>query len=290
MSGRHEWDPEQMPLVGGDVHELAEAFARATGLATSSRPESGEGTLEGGEAISNGPTEAGLTGPALPNAGPAGGGQAEVAPADGAPTDAASDGQAGDALGAAATPLAPSVGQGVNTPQPSPLSILEALLFVGNQTSEPLRAAEAAQVIQGIDASQIPELVEQLNQRYLARGAPYHIVSQGAGYRMVLRDQFGPIRNRLLGRIREARLSQAAIDVLAIVAYRQPVTADEVSRLRGHPSSHLLAQLVRRRLLQLERGGDRARAAKYRTTERFLELFGLDRVEDLPRIDEGGAP
>jgi len=170
--------------------------------------------------------------------------------------------------------------------QISPLTILEAMLFVGNRASEPLSPGRAAELMRGVAAAEVPDLVDQLNRRYLAQGCPYQIVSEGAGYRMALRREFSPVRARFFGRIREARLSQAAIDVLAIVAYRQPITADEVSTLRGRPSGHLIAQLVRRRLLEVQRTADRPRNPQYRTSGRFLQLFGLQSLGDLPQSDE----
>jgi len=168
----------------------------------------------------------------------------------------------------------------------TPASILEAMLFVGNRASEPLSSQRAAELMRGVEAEEIPDLVEQLNRRYAARGSPYQVVSEGAGYRMTLRREFWPIRNRFYGRIREARLSQAAIDVLAIVAYRQPVTAEQVSEHRGRESKPLLSQLVHRRLLRIERSTEKPRVTRYFTSERFLTIFGLESLRDLPRSDD----
>jgi segregation and condensation protein B len=73
---------------------------------------------------------------------------------------------------------------------------------------------------------------------------------------------------------------------LSVVAYNEPLTADEVSRLRGAPSGAVLTQLVRRRLLRIERAETAPRTAHYRTTPRFLELFGLGCLADLPTSQE----
>ena len=94
------------------------------------------------------------------------------------------------------------------------------------------------------------------------------------------------MRNRFYGRVREATLSQAAIDILALVAYNQPITNERVSRLRGHPSGSILAQLVRRQLLRIERPDEMPRTPIYHTTPRFLALFGLESLEELPRSQE----
>ena len=80
-----------------------------------------------------------------------------------------------------------------------------------------------------------------------------------------------------------ARLSQAAIDVMAIVAYNQPTTREQVDKVRGKPSGSVLSQLVRRELIAVEDGKEDARVRYYSTTERFLDLFRLDNVSDLPQ-------
>jgi len=184
-----------------------------------------------------------------------------------------------------APPVAAAAADGDHCPI-SPTSILEAMLFVGNRDNQPLSAAQAAELMRGVAASEIPGLVDALNRRYAAAGCPYQIVSQRLGYRMTLRDDFSKLRDRFYGRIREARLSQAAVDVLAIVAYRQPVTALQIAALRGKPSPRLLAQLVRRGLLDIHRPADRRDAAVYRTAARFLELFRLGSLEDLPQSED----
>lgn len=168
----------------------------------------------------------------------------------------------------------------------SPHSILEAILFVDNQESQPLDPARAAALMRGVEPEEIASMVDDLNRDYLANHCPYEIVATGGGFRLVLREAFYPVRNKFYGRVREARLSQAAIDVLALVAYRQPISSDEVNQLRDKPSGHLLTQLVRRCLLCVERTESKPRKTIYRTTDRFLELFGLTDPSDLPQIDE----
>jgi segregation and condensation protein B len=212
----------------------------------------------------------------------------EVNETGGVPSDKpVSSGSSGDGPGELGLPPVAPDGERDDDPcEINPTSILEAMLFVGNPAGEPLTSLRASELMRGVAPDEIPDLVDQLNRRYAARRCPYFIASEGAGYRMTLRREFWPIRNRFYGRIREARLSQAAIDVMAIVAYRQPVTAEAVSQHRGHPSGHLLAQLVHRRLLRIDRAGGQPRLARYWTTERFLGLFGLESLTDLPRSDE----
>ncbi len=168
----------------------------------------------------------------------------------------------------------------------SPRSILEAMLFVGHPQNEPLRSEQVAALMRGVMPREINQLVEELNEEYAANDHPFHIVSVGAGYRLQLRDEFSGLRNVFWGRVRAARLSQAAVDTLAIVAYRQGLTREQIDRLRGRPSGAILSQLVRRQLLRMERPAEKPRRPKYYTTDRFLELFGLSSLEELPRSQE----
>ncbi|HZZ26720.1 MAG TPA: SMC-Scp complex subunit ScpB [Pirellulales bacterium] len=168
----------------------------------------------------------------------------------------------------------------------TPRAILEAMLFVGRPDNLPLTSEQMAGLMRGVTAEEIDALICDLNAQYLANGAPYTIASQGAGYRLVLEREFGPVQERMLGRTRATRLSPVAIEVLAMVAYNEPLTAAEVNRLRGAPSGHVLRHLVRRRLLRLERGEGKPSQAKYFTTPRFLEVFRLQSLADLPRSDD----
>ena len=106
---------------------------------------------------------------------------------------------------------------------------------------------------------------------------------------MSLLSEHQALRERFYGRIRRARLSQSAIDVLALVAYNQPITKRDIEEMRQRPSGGVLSQLVRRGLLRIERVEEenkKRRQTLYWTTDRFLELFGLDSIDDLPRSQE----
>lgn len=165
----------------------------------------------------------------------------------------------------------------------TPGSILEALLFVGDPRNQPLGSKSVAGLMRGVRASEIDACVRALNVDYERRNCPYAIVAEGAGYRLKLRKRYDRLRDQFHGKDRQARLSQAAIEVLAAVAYRGALARDEVSRLRGKPSGHILTQLVRRQLLQLERDDGSPRRVRYAIAPRFLELFGLASLDELPR-------
>jgi segregation and condensation protein B len=183
-------------------------------------------------------------------------------------------GELSEAAGSSATPAALL----------SPERIIEALLFVGGM---PLTAARAADAIRGLTPAQFLEAIAQLNRAYRSQGRPYHIQARERGYVLGLRPQYRGVVDKLFGSNREARLSLAAVDVLALVAYRQPATRQEIDSLRGAESGALLRQLVRRGLVSVVHSGDAAqKEVAYGTTPRFLELFGLKSLEDLPQTQD----
>jgi segregation and condensation protein B len=165
-------------------------------------------------------------------------------------------------------------------------TVVEAMLFVGRPDNGPLSARELAAAMRGVSPGEIEAAVGELNSIYEADGAPYCIEQNNGGYRLVLRDEFQRMRDKFYGRVKEARLSPAVLEVLSVLAYNQPATAEHLSELRGAPSGAALSTLVRRRLVKLDRAGDGGKSPQYSTTDRFLKLFGLDSLEALPRAEE----
>ncbi|HBT76190.1 MAG TPA: hypothetical protein DEB39_04525 [Planctomycetaceae bacterium] len=169
----------------------------------------------------------------------------------------------------------------------TPETILEAMLFVGDRENRPLTASKAAELMRNVEPEEIEPLITRLNERYGRAGRPYRILAEHGGFRMILDPAFDSILAKFYGKIREAKLSQQVIDVLAVVAYRQPITTEEVQAIRKAPSGGILSQLVRRGLLGIERKLEAQKPVLfYRTTDRFLQLFGLDSLDDLPTPEE----
>ncbi len=166
----------------------------------------------------------------------------------------------------------------------SPRSILEALLFVGNPQNAPVRGEAIAALMRGVRAAEIDDLVDVLNRDYAAENAPYVVQIADGGYRLALREEYAALAEKLQGRRKQVRLSPAAVEVLALVAYEGPLSAHDVSILRGAQSGQILTQLVRRQLLRLERSDP----VVYHTTPRFLELLGIEDLADLPRSEDHG--
>jgi segregation and condensation protein B len=168
----------------------------------------------------------------------------------------------------------------------NPRTVVEAMLFVGRPDNGPISARELAAAMRGVSPGEIQAAVGELNATYDADGSPYWIEQNKGGYRLVLRDEFQRIRDKFYGRVKEARLSPAVLEVLSVLAYNQPATADRLSELRGAPSGAALSTLVRRQLVKLERASEGGKSPQYSTTERFLKLFGLESLQELPRAEE----
>ena len=167
---------------------------------------------------------------------------------------------------------------------PPPLPrIVEALLFVGGAPLTPERACDA---VRGLTPATFLQIIDGLNRDYRRQHRPYRIQPREQGFELTLRPLFRIVLERLYGSAREARLSPAALDVLALIAYRQPVGKNEIDSLRGGESGAALRQLVRLGLAAVQRGDADQREAMYRTTPRFLKLFHLRSLDDLPRTQE----
>jgi segregation and condensation protein B len=167
---------------------------------------------------------------------------------------------------------------------PAPLQIIEAMLFIGGP---PLKAERAGEVVRGLTPEQFRESVEVLNRVYRLQNRPYHVTGGEQGYALTVRPRYRGLREKIFGGPREARLTQAALDVLALVAYRQPAAKAEIDSVRGAESGSVLRQLVRLGLIAVvQRAEAKQREVCYGTTPRFLELFNLRSLDDLPQTGD----
>jgi segregation and condensation protein B len=162
-------------------------------------------------------------------------------------------------------------------------AILEALIFVADQ---PISLDRMAAVLTDCSKKTLKETLAELEEEYEQRGGSLQIVEVANGYQFRTRAEFAP----WIGKLRQqrfARLSRAALETLAIVAYRQPTTRAEVESIRGVDTGAVLGTLLERRLLRiLGRKEVPGRPIIYGTTPEFLELFGLKSLKDLPTLRE----
>jgi segregation and condensation protein B len=181
----------------------------------------------------------------------------------------------------APTPSLPSMKPSESTAEPlNPETILEAMLFVGGA---PVTLAAIGQVIRGYTPEKAKETIDLLNRKYKAQNRPYAIQPHGDGYQLAVKPAYQGLRERLFGGPRETRLAQPALDVLSLIAYRQPIPKPELDALRGADCSAHLRQLVRLGLITVT---ERIDPPGYGTTPRFLELFQLSSLDDLPKLGE----
>jgi segregation and condensation protein B len=159
--------------------------------------------------------------------------------------------------------------------------VVEALILAAR---EPLAAARVAQIVPGLSAARVRELAAELAADYEREGRGFELVEVAGGFQIRTRPELGEWVQRL-EQERPARLSRAALETLAVVAYRQPVTRAEVEHVRGVDCGPVLRSLLERHLLRI--AGHRevpGRPMLYGTTRRFLELFGLASLEGLPSL------
>ena len=186
---------------------------------------------------------------------------------------------------AAVSDLVPPAAAAGSAPRLIPRQILEAALFVGGAslTSKKLASLLRAE----FDSEFIEHAIDELNSTYRAQERPYEIRLGEGGYRLTLRSSFESVRNRVFGMgPREVRLNQEALEVLALVAYQQPVSREEIEETRQSPAGTVLRQLLRREMIAIERSAGSAEKVAYRTTDRFLDAFGLASLEELPQAEE----
>ena len=171
----------------------------------------------------------------------------------------------------------------------TPEAVVEAALFVGHPENKRFTEQRLASLMRDVSPEEVIVLIDQLNESYKEADQGLRIMREEQGYRMSIAPEVEAVRRSFLGKVRETRLSQTAIEVLSLVAYQPGITAQKVQDQRGRESGSLLNQLVRRQLLRMERikppEGGRA-IPHYHPTERFLVLFGLETLDDLPHVDE----
>lgn len=169
-------------------------------------------------------------------------------------------------------------------PPPSPEQIVEAMLFVGGH---PLTAEAACSAVRGLTPERFLAAVDSLTRLYRRQRRPYSITPRDDGFVLAILPTHRGLRERLFGGPRETRLSQPALDVLSVVAYRQPVGKAEIDAIRGTDSGAILRQLVRLGLAAVQHRAEAGlREVRYGTTPRFLRVFGLASLDELPRLGD----
>ena len=161
--------------------------------------------------------------------------------------------------------------------------IIEALLFT---SPEPLTQARVNGVFDR-EAPNLKEVVGELNYLYEKEDHAFEIKQIAGGYQLVSRPEYEHFIRRLLNKSGRLALSSAALDTLAIIAYKQPIGRYEIEAIRGVDSSGVIKTLLNRNLLKIKgRGTGPGRPLLYQTTKNFMEHFGLNRLSDMPKLKE----
>ena len=162
--------------------------------------------------------------------------------------------------------------------------IVEALLFASDA---PLSAADLARGGEGLDEEQVELAIEALRAEYEGAERAFQVYEIAGGYQLLTRPEYAPYLERFDTVPQNPRLSGPALEVLAVIAYRQPIGRAEVEDIRGVGSSGVLRTLLDRGLVEVVgRGEGLGRPLLYGTTRRFLEHFGFRSLDDLPRPEE----
>lgn len=170
-------------------------------------------------------------------------------------------------------------------------NIIEALIF---SSDEPISANEIIRAVKGIDgddidinSEEIEKTVDELNQKYESCTMPLKIVRVAKGYLYATREEYAKYVGFLSSEKSKRRLSQAALETLAIIAYKQPITKPELETIRGVNSDYILNTLLEKKLITITgRTETIGRPLLYGTTDEFLKYFGLFNLSDLPKPRE----
>jgi len=162
-------------------------------------------------------------------------------------------------------------------------NIIEALLFAAR---DPLTQTQVNNVFEP-DTPNLKEIVDQLNKQYLKNENAFIINKVAGGFQIVSKKEYEHFISKLFKKSGRLKLSLAAMDSLAIIAYKQPISRYEVEAIRGVDSSGVLKTLLNHELIKIKgRDVGPGRPLLYKTTPKFLEYFGLNRLSDMPKLKE----
>ena len=163
-------------------------------------------------------------------------------------------------------------------------TMIEALLL---GTHHPLTAGRLAELMELESTKPIRRAIKDLNQQYTDSNRSFRIEQVAGGYQILTLPQYGDVLKRLHQREIDAKLTKAALETLAIIAYKQPILRADIEAIRGVACGETIRSLMEKHLVKIAgRAEEPGRPILYGTTKRFLELFGLNSTKDLPQSEE----
>jgi segregation and condensation protein B len=163
------------------------------------------------------------------------------------------------------------------------LTQVEAILFLAQQ---PIGSRKLAQLADLADGTKARTLVRKLNRLYDAEGSAFRVEEVAGGFQLLTRSKFAHWLRRLHAAPVDVRLSGPAMETLAVIAYRQPVLRADIEAIRGVQSGEVLRQLIERDMVRIVgRSSELGRPFLYGTGKRFLQVFGLRHLDELPQSE-----
>jgi len=180
--------------------------------------------------------------------------------------------------------------------EPITIKSLFNILVTGNKIKSSKKSGEEKELV--VDSEELKikqkdyndffvELINEINEELISTNRPFRIVEIAGGFQYATRPEFGIYIEKLFSSKIKKRLTQASIETLSIIAYKQPITKPEIEQIRGVNSSEIINSLVEKNLV--ETAGRKDVVGKpllYKTTDTFLKVFGLQALDDLPRLKD----
>jgi segregation and condensation protein B len=164
------------------------------------------------------------------------------------------------------------------------LRLLEALLLA---THHPLTAGRLGELLGIKGARSIRKAIKSLNDEYESTGRSFRVEQLSGGYQILTLPEFGESLKKLHQKEIDAKLTKAALETLAIIAYKQPILRADVEAIRGVACGETIRSLMEKHLVKIAgRAEEPGRPILYGTTKRFMEVFGLNSLKDLPQSDD----
>jgi segregation and condensation protein B len=171
--------------------------------------------------------------------------------------------------------------------EPTVESVVEAVLFASDESLTPARLSE----IVGTNVRQLRKHIDDLNERYKANNNAFRIEQIAGGYQMLTLSEYNHWLKKLVRARDDGKLSQPALETLAIIAYKQPIIRADIEAIRGVAAGEMIRNLMYKGLVKITgRAEIVGRPMLYGTTKKFLEVFGLNTIKDLPKAEELKKP
>jgi len=171
--------------------------------------------------------------------------------------------------------------------EPTVESVVEAVLFASDEPLTPARLSE----IVGTNVRQLRKHIDDLNEKYKANNNAFRIEQIAGGYQMLTLSEYNHWLKKLVRARDDGKLSQPALETLAIIAYKQPIIRADIEAIRGVAAGEMIRNLMYKGLVKITgRAEIVGRPMLYGTTKKFLEVFGLNTIKDLPKAEELKKP